>query len=464
MSDRPNIIYLHSHDTGCAIEPMGYPVHTPNLMRLAEEGVTMRRCFCANPTCSPSRAALLTGRYPHTNGMIGLVNRGFSIAEPERTISSFLRAEAGYRTALIGVQHIVPADRIPETGFDEVIRNGTVDPTYPDDAYLPIARSAADWLRKAPGEQPFFAAIGFSKPQWYFGSPHDDGYKPSLKLRGAPKDPRRTAPLPGLPDTPETRKHASRYYGGIEQLDHAMGMVLDALDETALAENTLVICTTDHGLAIPHHKCNLTDGGLGVFSIWRGPGGFTGGTVTDALVSHVDYFPTICDVAGVEKPDGLQGVSLMPLTMDPCANVRDYIFGEVNYHAAYEPMRCVRDTRYKYIRRYDSRTRRVMPNCDPSPSKAMMVDHGWRDEPIPEEALYDTVLDPHERVNLLDREGNAQRRVHVAPLERLRRRLDVWMDETEDPLREGHLMPPMGGQANDPDGWGNRAFVWERVQ
>ena len=465
MAQRPNIVYLHSHDTGRAIEPMGSPVSTPNLMKLADEGVTMRQCFCANPTCSPSRAALLTGRYPHTNGMTGLVNRGFAIAEPERTISSFLRDQAGYRTACIGVQHIVPAARVPETGFDEVILRPDPDPDYPDDSFLPVAHAAADWLgeaSKASAEQPFFAAIGFSKPQWYFGSPHVDGYDPSLSMRGNPKDPRRTSPLPGLPDTPETRDHASRYYGGVEALDHAMGIVLDALEQAGLADNTLVVCTTDHGLAIPHHKCNLTDGGLGVFSIWRGPSGFTGGQITDALVSQVDFFPTICEVANVTPPEGLQGVSLTPL-VNGKEKVRDHIFGEINYHAAYEPQRCVRDQRHKYVRRYDYRTRRVLPNCDPSPSKQMMLDHGWADVPIFEEALYDVVLDPHERENLLDASGRPLREAHAAPLAQLKQRLDDWLDETQDPIRDGYIEPPEGGQTNDVNALANKSFVWTRV-
>src|SRR5690606_32192045 len=104
-------------------------------------------------------------------------------------------------------------------------------------------------------------------------------------------------------------------------------------------------------LSLPHHKCNLTDGGLGVFSIWRGPGGFTGGRITDAMVSHVDFFPTICEVAGIDLPDGLQGVSLLPLATGERETVRDAIFGEVNFHAASEPRRCVRTERWKYIRR-----------------------------------------------------------------------------------------------------------------
>lgn len=446
MNRPPNILYLHSHDTGRSIEPMGFPVATPNLMKLASQGLLMRQCFCANPTCSPSRAALITGRYPHTNGMTGLVNRGFCIGEPQRALPNLLK-QAGYRTAMGGTQHVIPQPRVKEIGYDQEFK-GIPDPDRPNDHFATLAGGAVEWIKTAGDQQPFFLSVGFNKPQWY------DGPR---------KDVRYVAPLPGLPDTPETREHTARLHAGIEAEDRAMGLVLDALEATGLADNTLVVCTTDHGLAIPRYKCNLTDGGLGVMSIWRGPGGFTGGRVTDALVSHVDFFPTLCDVAGIEKPDGLQGVSLLPLAKDENAAVNDYIFGEVNYHATYEPQRCVRDARFKYIKRYDHRNRRAMANCDPSPSKDLYVANGWGEEIIAEEVMYDTLLDPHERVNLLDASGRAIRDMHAADTQRLKDRLARWMDETQDPMRSGFIEPQVGGQMNDPNAPGNRSFTWTRV-
>lgn len=100
---RPNIIYLNSHDTGRYVRPYGYSVATPKLQQLAEEGVVFRRAFSASPTCSPSRAALLTGRYPHEVGMLGLSHRGFSLIDHHQHLSHVLRT-AGYRTALAGLQ------------------------------------------------------------------------------------------------------------------------------------------------------------------------------------------------------------------------------------------------------------------------------------------------------------------------------------------------------------------------
>src|ERR1019366_7000876 len=119
-SHRPNINYIHSHDTGRFTSPYGYTVPTPNIQRLAEEGVVFRQAFCAAPTCSPSRASLLTGECPHSNGMLGLVNRGFAMTETgyQHHIIRTLRREAGYYSALIGLQHIA---KDPHTiGYDQV--------------------------------------------------------------------------------------------------------------------------------------------------------------------------------------------------------------------------------------------------------------------------------------------------------------------------------------------------------
>ncbi len=439
MSKRPNVLYLHAHDTGRCIEPYGYPVRTPNLMALAEGGVLMRQCFCANPTCSPSRAALLTGQYPHTNGMTGLMHRGFQLNEPRRHLAATLRDRAQYRTVLVGVQHVTRSTEIHTTGYERKLELDH-DPDRPDDHYAPIARAAARWLRDRP-RGPFFLDVGLPKPHGY---------------SGPPKDSRWVVPPPGLPDTAPTREHAARTHAGIEAMDRAMGLVLDALADAGLAANTLVVCTTDHGLAFPERKCNLTDGGLGVLSIWRGPGGCEGGRVIDGLVSHVDFLQTICEIVGIDPPDGCQGVSLTPLIRGEKDTVRDAIFGQINYHAAYQPERCVRTERYKYIRRFDHRTRRVMANCDDSPSKTLWVEHGWGDLPMAEECLFDVVLDPIEHRNLVDDERYAQ------PLQQMREALDTWMRDHADPLLEGFVEPPVDARINDFHTASPSSWVWHR--
>ncbi|MDH7571364.1 MAG: sulfatase-like hydrolase/transferase, partial [Armatimonadota bacterium] len=118
---RPNLLYLHSHDTGRYIQPYGYPVPTPNLQRLAEEGFLFRQAFCANPTCSASRAALLTGQCAHSSGMTGLAHRGFSLKDYGQHLVHTLRA-AGYVSTLVGVQHVARDATV--IGYDEILRTG----------------------------------------------------------------------------------------------------------------------------------------------------------------------------------------------------------------------------------------------------------------------------------------------------------------------------------------------------
>ena len=178
--------------------------------------------------------------------------------------------------------------------------------------------------------------------------------------------------------------------------------------------------------------------------LMRGPGGFTGGKVYDAMVSHLDIYPTLCEIAGAEPPDFLQGTSLLPLVTDETDRIHDEIFTEVTFHAAYEPTRAIRTERWKYIRRFDDNQHPVLSNCDDSASKETLVEAGWADQIVATEQLYDLILDPNEVRNLADDPGHA----NVAS--ELRDRLAAWMSETDDPLLEGPVQVPSGAVVNDP--------------
>ena len=229
-------------------------------------------------------------------------------------------------------------------------------------------------------------------------------------------------------------------------LDGKIGHVLRALDDTGQRENTLVLYTTDHGLAFPDMKCNLTDHGIGVSLIMDGPAPFNGGRAIDAMVSHIDIFPTLCDWLEIDPPVWLQGHSTLPLLTDERESIRDEIFAEVSYHAAYEPKRAVRTERYKYIRRYDGRRSPVLSNIDDGFTKSEWLAAGYGDSEIAPERLYDTWLDPMERVNLVD-SGE-----HADALADMRARLERWMRETDDPLLKGPVPAPPEAELNDPDG------------
>lgn len=415
---RPNLLVIHSHDSGRSLQPYGFAVPTPHLQHLAERGVLFRQAFCAAPTCSPSRAALFTGQMPHSCGMLGLVNRGFSLEHPERHLANILRA-AGYHTALTGVQHVV---REPSaTGYDVVAGVGG--------RAAQVVPATIELLRM-PLPQPFFLDVGFSETHRVFHEP------------SAAEDARYTRPPLPLPDTAETRTDMAAFAASARVLDSAVGAVLAALDAAGLAENTLVVSTTDHGVAFPGMKCNLTDHGIGVSLIMRGPGGFVGGQVVDAVVSQLDLFPTVCEVAGIAPPAWLQGMSLLPLVHGEVNRLHDEIYAEVNYHAAYEPQRAVRTDRWKYIRRFLEWNHPVLSNCDDGPSKALWVAHGWAERPIAREQLYDLVFDPVEAGNRVD--DPALREV----VEALRGQLDRWMAATDDPLLSGTVARPRGATVN----------------
>jgi arylsulfatase A-like enzyme len=165
------------------------------------------------------------------------------------------------------------------------------------------------------------------------------------------------------------------------------------------------------------------------------------------MVSHVDIFPTLCDLSQIARPSWVQGKSFFPLIRGDVEQINEAIFAEVNYHAAYEPQRAVRTQRYKYIRRYGQRTLPVLPNCDDSPSKDVWLQHGWAERPVPVEQLYDLVFDPHETHNLA---GDA---ASQATLAEMSARLARWMEETGDPLAGAEVVPaPPGVQLNDPAG------------
>ncbi|MHB9033714.1 MAG: sulfatase family protein [Anaerolineae bacterium] len=419
-----NILYLHSHDSGRYIQPYGYPVPTPNLQRLAGEGVLFSNAFCAAPTCSPSRAAMLTGQSAHASGMIGLAHRGFSLTDPGQHLANLLRT-AGYRTVLAGVQHETSGD--PHSlGYQDIL-------ALQKPWQCNVGAAAAGWLRQAP-RTPWFLSAGFFDTHREY--PHVEP--------GAGKYVRPPAPVPA---TPATRNDMAAYIASAARLDAGIGEVLEALQASGQAGNTLVLCTTDHGLAFPGMKCTLTDHGIGVFLILRGPQDLSGGRVCDALTSQVDIMPTICELIGIPTPGWAEGHSLWPVLRGEAAEVREAVYAEVTYHAAYEPQRCARTRRWKYIRRYGSRLKPVLPNCDDSPSKDAWLAHGWAEQTVAQEQLYDLVFDPNEAHNL------ACDPLHAPALEEMRVLLADWMGRTHDPLLVGEPVPAPGDAVvNNPDG------------
>jgi arylsulfatase A-like enzyme len=212
-----------------------------------------------------------------------------------------------------------------------------------------------------------------------------------------------------------------------------------------MVDNTLIIFTTDHGLAFPGSKGTLYDRGTGVMLIMRGPGGFLGGSVVDELVSQIDLYPTICELAGIGAPDFAQGCSLLPMMRHDAPRVREAVFTELTYHAAYDPQRAIRTPRWKYVRHFDDYGKPVLPNIDDSPSKLLFIEAGWGDREVPREELFDIVLDPEEGNNLAGDPSFEHVRTE------LRERLERQMRETDDPLLDGPVPAPPGARLNRQD-------------
>lgn len=422
----PNVIYFHTHDTGRYIEPYGAPVRTPRLQELAERSVVFRNAHAVAPTCSPSRAGLLTGQWAHSAGMLGLAHRGHALRDYREHLVHLLHRN-GYTSALIGVQHeAAGADGAATIGYQEHVQTtGRLAPDHRD--------AAVGYLRR-PHDRPFFLSVGLVETHvleidgWTFAHPGTDD--------------RWTAPPPTMASTPETRRDMASFQAAVLQVDQTIGAIMDTLAEEGLADSTIVVVTTDHGVAMPGMKCTLGASGTGVMLMLHAPG-LPSGLGIDHLVSHVDVIPTLCALIGVEASSWLQGTSLLP-TLDGHA-VRDQTFAEINFHVSYQPQRAVRTDRHCLIKTFDDRTTPTLPNVDDSPSKDVWVDHGWADHPIVPVRLHDAVFDPHEQHNLADEPAYAEVRHD------LEGRLHAWMVATDDPLLRGPIPAPAGFPPQDPD-------------
>ena len=210
-----------------------------------------------------------------------------------------------------------------------------------------------------------------------------------------------------------------------------------------LYEDTIIIYTTDHGVALPFNKCNLTDNGIGVAMIIRVPGAKSNGEVMDNLVSHIDVFPTLCELLSLEKPEYLEGKSFKKVFDNSKEEIRDFIFSEINFHTSYEPVRCIRTNRYKYIKYYNNNWNKInLSNIDESDPKTFLMKNGLKEQIKYREGLFDLYYDPSERNNLVEDEKSQ------SILEELREKLYQEQVRTNDPILAGELEIKKGYKVN----------------
>ncbi len=410
---RPNIILLITHDTGRDLSPYGIStVDTPNCERLQREAALFKNSFCTAPQCSPSRAAIVTGRYPHANGVLGLTHAdfGWDLHPSERTIAALLK-KCGYQTWLLGHMHETPdANRL---GFDHVDLGFSL---------LELPKHLKPLLDSFDGQRPFFCQIGCFETHRPFDQDHTTA------------DDHLGIHIPDyLVDGPETRAELRQMQGMIKRFDKGLGGLLDTMDDHGLRDNTLLIVTTDHGLALPRAKGTLFDAGIETMLFVRYPERIPGGVRYSELVSNVDILPTVLDAAGSDLPGNLQGRSFLPLLENRTYSARHEIFAEKTFHGCYDPMRCIRNETHKYIRYFEKSTIHRIPGD--------IIGGGANRELGPmqrvgAEALYDLVHDPLEYTNLVSNPN------YITIGDELKARLYQWMVETDDPLLDGPIASP----------------------
>ena len=381
---RQNVILVHWHDLGRHLTCYGAEgVVSPHLDRLAAEGIRFTDAHATAPLCSPARGSLFTGLHPHRNGLVGLAHHGFEYREGVQTLPALL-GQAGYRSALFGMQH-ESADP-SQLGFD------TVDVSDSLCDYV-VARSQ-EWLAEnADAAEPFFLTAGFFET-----------HRPYPVDQYEPADPD-TIGVPGfLPDTAQVREDLSGLHGSITHADAAVGRLLDTVDELGLAENTWIVFITDHGLAFPRAKSTLYGEGTGVAFIVRPPRSLgLAPRVYDDLFSGVDLTPTVLDLLGVPLPEDLDGETHAAELLEPAGEqVRAGLFTQKTYHDAYDPIRAVRTKQFSYIENYADRPALLLPLDIADSSSASSLDPYETAAPRARRELYDLVVDPYERRNVID--------------------------------------------------------------
>ena len=426
---KPNILIVMADDCTYNDLPIygGQNASTPNLARLASEGLVFNRAYLGSAMCQPCRAELYTGLYPMRNGCAW----NHSASRPDVTSMPHHLKALGYRVGLAGKVHVKPAKVFPFErigGFDtSCVRN----PTKPHDMQS---------IRRFMGsndDQPFCLVVALVEPHvpWVMG---DASKYPPKKLKLPPN----------VADTPRTREDFSRYLAEITYMDGQVGDILGALDESGRADNTLVLFTSEQGSQFPGCKWTNWDTGLHTALIGRWPGKIAPGKRTNALVQYADVLPTIVDAAaGRVSKHEYDGKSFLPVLLGKKSTHRKFVYGMHNNipeGPAY-PIRTVSDGRHRYIRNLRPDEIYIEKHLMGwsgdgklnNPYWSTWVREAWANAQTydlvkrymrrPAEQLYHTAEDPYEMTNLADNPAAADVKT------RLSAELDRWMSEQGDP-------------------------------
>ena len=475
-----NIVFFITDDESPTLGCYGDPVAvTPNIDALASDGVLFRNAFATTASCSASRSVILSGLHNHKNGQFGHAHDFHKFSAFPNVVSLSLPrvlSNQGYRTALIGKYHVAP-----EVVFKFEQNFGRAHPRNA----VQMAENCRKFINDRSDTRPFFLYFGTSDPHRGGGidktsklelKPNRFGNRPPGKLHKGvnevvynPAD----IPIPAfLSDTPETREELAQYYQSCSRIDQGLGRLIAILKEAGVYDKTLIVFTSDHGMAFAGGKTTVYEPGLRVPFVVRNPYNEKRGFESDALISHIDITPSLVDFAGGldakingpknwvnpnrfwqeqglfenENRAGLNefkswhGKSWLPVVAGKKQQHHDSIFASHTFHeiTMYYPMRVVRERRYKLIWNIAHELQYpfasdlwAAPTWQRQYEQGMEAMYGKRTVGAymhrPEFELYDLDSDPHEAVNLAGDDA------HAETLQRLKKKLKAFQKRTKDP-------------------------------
>lgn len=415
--NQPNIVFfiaddVSQEDFGC----YGHPtIKTPNTDALAANGLRFDNAYLTISSCSPSRCSIITGRYPHNTGAPEL---HIDLPEKQVRFPELLR-KAGYYTVLAGKNHMFGNK---DRAFDKITRGGRPG-------------GEEDWVahvRNRPKDKPFF---------FWFAS-YDAHRSWQINDKAPEYDPEDVVVPPYLIDGPETRKDLAQYYHEVSRFDHYIGLVAEELKKQKVLDNTMIVIAADNGRPFPRCKTRLYDSGIKTPWVVHYPRMIRDSAVTDSLVSSIDLSATCLELAGIEKPECIQGQSFVPILKNPDKEVRQIVFSEHNWHVYKAHERMVRFGDFLYIKNnYPNQQNLCYESDNHYPAGAEL----WKAHaagkttseqqqvfanPCPQEELYNVREDPDQLTNL------AENPEYKKILDKARTLLSDWTEQTGDTIPE----------------------------
>ena len=410
----PNIVFfiaddVSQEDLGC----YGHPViKTPRIDGLAGKGIRFNNAYLTTSSCSPTRCSIITGRYPHNTGAPELHS---TLPDDQIRFPELLRG-AGYYTVLAGKNHMFGnTDR----AFDQITGGGGPG-------------GSSDWVQHVkdrPKDKPFFF--------WFAANDAHRGWQTSEHAPTYDHD--RIVIPPYMVDTPGSREDLAHYYHEVSRFDHFVGLVADELAAQGVLENTLIVIAADNGRPFPRAKTRLYDSGIKTPWVVHFPEVIKQPAVTESFVSVIDLSATCLELAGIGRPDFIQGRSFLPILKDPKATVRDMVFAEQNWHVYKNHSRMVRFGDYLYIKNnYPNQSNfSVEAYYDPAArdlwsahaaGKTTPAQQQIFANPCPEEEFFQVKKDPHQITNV------AADPRHASAIGKARELLATWTEQTGDTI------------------------------